>query len=110
MSPALRRTLVIAIIVELAVGGWLLASRVLRVPPALPADMVDDPLLAAEIRVLASRADRGGTPEWRTLGEGLLGQGAYAHAESAFARAASARCRTRCRRRPSRPRRAEART
>lgn len=89
MSTALRSTLVIAILVELVAGGWLLASRALRVPPALPADMSDDPLLAAEIRALAAKVDRGGAPEWRMLGEGLLGQGAYAHAESAFARAAA---------------------
>lgn len=89
MSPVLRRLLVTLLALEVAVCGWLVTRRVLRVPPVMPVEFPDDPLLGPELSAVATRADRGGAAEWRALGESLLGQGLYAHAEQAFARAAA---------------------
>ncbi len=89
MSAGLRRLLVGLLAVEVAVCGWLLGRRALRMPPPLPAAFPDDPLLEPEMQAVADAADRGGAVEWRELGESLLGQGLYADAEQAFARAAA---------------------
>lgn len=87
MSPVLRRLLVMLLAVEAVACAGLVARRAWRVPPAVPGGFSDDPLLAPELAAVAARADRGGAADWRTLGESLLGQGLYAHAEQAFARA-----------------------
>jgi len=96
MSSRVRGLLLAVLALELAVGGWVVGRRALRSPPALPAELDDDPLLEAEIREVAARADRGlgwrglgrqDAAAWRTLGESLLGRGFYAEAEQAFARA-----------------------
>jgi len=84
MTPILRRLLVAAVAVELAVCGWLVWGRLARPVPALPAAFPDDPLLAGEFAVLAERAENGGAADWMHLGESLLGQGLYGHAERAF--------------------------
>ena len=87
MSPVLRRLLVMLVVAEVAVCAGLVARRAWRVPPAVPTDFPDDPRLATELAAVAARADRGGAADWRALGESLLGQGLYTHAEQAFARA-----------------------
>jgi len=92
MSPRVRSLLVGLLAVELAVGGWVVARRALRSPPVLPAELSDDPLLEAELREVAARADRAGRSRgdagaWRSLGESLLGRGFYVEAEEAFMQA-----------------------
>lgn len=87
MSPMLRRLLVMLLVAEAVVGVGLVARRAWRVPPAVPDAFPDDPLLAQQLAPVATRAGRGGAADWRALGESLLGQGFYAHAERAFARA-----------------------
>jgi len=87
MRPALGRWLALALILDVAVCGWLVGSRLFRPRASLPASFPDDPLLAAEFTDLAKRAEQGGAEDWRLLGESLLGQGRYGHAERAFERA-----------------------
>lgn len=87
MSSTLRRWLGLVLAVELAVCGWAVGSRLLRPRASLPDSFPDDPLLAAEFAALATRAEQGGAEDWRFLGESLLGQGRYGHAERAFERA-----------------------
>jgi len=87
MSPAIRRFVLIVLAGEIAVCGWLVMSRLARPRAAIPASFPDDPLLAGEFAELAKRAEHGGPQDWLFLGESLLGQGCYGHAEQAFARA-----------------------
>lgn len=87
MNPAIRRLIVMAVVVEVAVCGWLLAGRMLRPRAVIPASFPDDPLLAGEFAAVAKRAEDGGADDWLYLGQSLLGQGCYGHAERAFERA-----------------------
>jgi tetratricopeptide (TPR) repeat protein len=87
MSPALQRFVAIALALEVAVCGWLAVGRLLRPKASIPAEFPDDPLLAGEFATLAQRAENGGAEDWLSLGESLLGQGCYGHAEKAFERA-----------------------
>lgn len=87
MSPAFRRFLAITLAIEVALCGWLVVQRLQRPRAAIPAAFPDDPLLAGEFAALAKRAENGGADDWLFLGESLLGQGCYGHAERAFERA-----------------------
>lgn len=92
MSTRMRGLLAGLLAIELAFCGWFVARRGLRTPPVLPAELTDDPLLAADLRAVAAEADRAGHSRadgaaWRTLGESLLGRGFYAEAELALRRA-----------------------
>jgi tetratricopeptide (TPR) repeat protein len=87
MSPAIRRFVLIALAGEIAVCGWLVMNRLARPRAAIPASFPDDPLLAGEFAELAKRAEQGGARDWLFLGESLLGQGCYGHAERALERA-----------------------
>lgn len=86
MSPAIRRFVMVAVVVEAALGGWLVISRLDRPRASIPASFPDDPLLAGEFAALAKRAEQGTADDWLFLGESLLGQGCYGHAERAFER------------------------
>lgn len=87
-GTAWRRFLTALIVVELAMLGGLVGWRWLRPAAALPAAVADDPLLCGEFADLARAATRGAAEDWQRLGEALLGQGQYRHAEAAFRRAA----------------------
>jgi tetratricopeptide (TPR) repeat protein len=89
VEAASRRLLLPLIAVELALLGGLVGWRWLRPAAVLPAAITNDPLLGPEIAALARRAERGAAADWLALGEALLGQGHYRHAEAAFRRAAS---------------------
>jgi len=83
----MRRWVAIAVAVEVAVCGWLAVDRLRRPRATLPTTVADDPQIGAEFAALARRAENGGAREWLFLGESLLGQGLYGHAERAFERA-----------------------
>ena len=83
----LSKGLLLLVAIEAVVCGGLVAGRLLRHVPTLPADSADDPHLSAELAVVAARASDGGAADWRFLGESLIGQGMYAHAEPALRRA-----------------------
>jgi len=87
MRSSLGRWLVLALALDVAACGWFVGGRLLRPRASVPAAFPDDPLLAAEFAALATRAEQGGAEDWRFLGESLLGQGRYGHAERAFERA-----------------------
>jgi tetratricopeptide (TPR) repeat protein len=87
-GTAWRRFLTVLIVGELAMLGGLVGWRWLRPAAALPAAVADDPLLGGEFADLARAATRGAAEDWQRLGEALLGQGQYRHAEAAFRRAA----------------------
>ncbi len=84
-----RRHLIGLIAVELAVLGGLVGWRWMRPAAVLPAPVVVDPVLGDEFARLANAATHGGGADWQRLGEALLGQGQYRHAEAAFHQAAS---------------------
>jgi len=90
MTSGPRRLLAVLLLAELAVCGWLVGGRLLRHPPALPAAFPDDPLVGAELAAIAARADGGAAGAWLELGQSLLGQGLYGHAEVALGRAVTA--------------------
>jgi tetratricopeptide (TPR) repeat protein len=90
MTRIPRRLLVAFLLVECAVCGWLVGGRLLRRPPALPGGFPDDPLVGAELAAIAARADGGAAGAWLELGQSLLGQGLYGHAEAALRRAVAA--------------------
>ena len=83
----LRNLLIALITLEMVGFGYLAWQRGQRVTPRLPAVQFDDPLILNELEQLARRAETGGSAEWQELGEALLGQGHYTHAEAAFAQA-----------------------
>jgi len=83
-----RQRMLVLIAVELAVLGGLVGWRWIRPAGVLPAAVVADPVLGGEFAALADAATRGGAADWQRLGEALLGQGYYRHAEAAFRRAA----------------------
>jgi tetratricopeptide (TPR) repeat protein len=87
MNPAIRRFVLVALAVEAVLCGWLVVGRLQRPRASLPAAFPDDPLLAGEFSALADRAEKGTSDDWLFLGESLLGQGCYGHAERAFERA-----------------------
>jgi len=87
-SPLVRRLLLLVVAAEVVFAGWAVGRRAQSVAPALPAATTDDPLIGPEFAALAERATAGGADAWQALGEAILGQGAYRHAERAFARAA----------------------
>lgn len=89
MSGSARRWIVLLLAVEAIACGGLVAARLLRPVPSLPADFPDDPLVGPELAALARKAADGGPREWLDLGQSLLGQGLYAHAEPALRRAVS---------------------
>jgi tetratricopeptide (TPR) repeat protein len=84
-----RRFLIGLTAVELVVLGGLVGWRWMRPAAVLPAAVVADPVLGDEFASLAIAATRGGAADWQRLGEALLGQGHYRHAESVFHQAAS---------------------
>jgi tetratricopeptide (TPR) repeat protein len=85
-SPS-RRLLLGLIAAELAVLGGLVGWRWSRPAAVLPAAVVNDPVLGPEVGSLARQAQHGAAPAWLAVGEALLGQGHYRHAEAAFRRA-----------------------
>lgn len=84
-----RRFLIGLIAVELVTLGGLVGWRWILPAAVLPAPVVADPVLGDEFASLAIAATRGGAADWQRLGEALLGQGHYHHAEAAFHQAAS---------------------
>jgi len=83
----IQRMVVLIIVAELLVCGYLAARQLGQHQPVLPQVVFDDPLLAADLSALAKAARGGNSRDWQQLGEGLLGQGFYAEAEPAFRRA-----------------------
>ena len=83
----LRMLLLLVVTIEAVVCGGLVAGRLLRHVPTLPAPSADDPQLSMELAAVAARAADGDAADWRLLGESLIGQGMYAHAEPVLRRA-----------------------
>jgi len=82
------RVLLVLFVVELGWCGCIVAQRLTRPVPVLPAFKLGDPLLQEDLRALAEDAERGYSREWIALGEAYLGQGFYSHAEQCFRQAA----------------------
>lgn len=83
----LRNLLIALVALEVLGFGYLAWQRAQRMTPQLPAVQFDDPLIHGELQQLAKQAESGGSAEWQELGEALLGEGYYTHAEAAFAQA-----------------------
>jgi tetratricopeptide (TPR) repeat protein len=82
MSPRVRRWILLLLAVEAAVCAGLVAARLLRPVPQLPAEFSDDPLAGRELAAVARKAADGGAADWLELGQGL-----YGHAEPVLRRA-----------------------
>lgn len=80
----LVRTLSIVLLLECLGLGWYATQYQASVIPVLPKANFDDPFYADAIKEFAEQAESGGSAEWQTLGEALLGQGFYGEAELAF--------------------------
>ncbi len=81
------RFLLLLFVVELGFYGYLVARRLSRPLPPLPAAEFIDPMVMDEFRELARQAETGSSKEWILLGQALLGQGFYSYAESCFLQA-----------------------
>lgn len=81
----LFRTLLIVLIVEAVYCGYLMFQRAARPEPVLPEARLMDPLFVEDIQPLVAQVQKNNAPyDWMQLGEALLGQGFYSHAELCF--------------------------
>jgi tetratricopeptide (TPR) repeat protein len=70
---------------ELAVGGYLAASRLREKTPPIPDLALIEPLAAGEVAALAQRAsERAGPEDWKRLGEVYLATGYFPEAEACY--------------------------
>lgn len=81
----LFRTLLIVLLVEAVYCGYLMFQRATRPEPVLPETRLMDPLFVEDIQPLVAQVKKNNAPyDWMQLGEALLGQGFYSHAELCF--------------------------
>tara|TARA_R110002095_G_scaffold194767_5_gene173186 strand:- start:3374 stop:4771 length:1398 start_codon:yes stop_codon:yes gene_type:complete len=86
MIPFIR-FLLLLFVLELGFCGYLVAKRLARPLPVLPAAESVDPLTMSDFQELARQAETGSSQEWVRLGQALLGQGFYSYAENCFLQA-----------------------
>lgn len=75
------RSLVMLLILELVLCGYLMTQKMFHAAPSYPAFKVDDAFLQERIDKLAVLAEQGETTAWQELAEALLGHGYYGYAE-----------------------------
>lgn len=81
----LFRALLLVLIFEGLFCGYALIQRAARPAPVLPDTRLMDPLFVEDIQPLVKQASEENNPfAWMQLGEALLGQGFYSHAERCF--------------------------
>ena len=81
------RLLMVLLAVELGYCGYLIADRMARPLPVLPAAENIDSRLMTDFQELARQAESGSSKEWVRLGQAFLGQGFYSYAENCFQQA-----------------------
>ena len=81
------RLLMVLLAVELGYCGYLIADRMARPLPVLPAAENIDSRLMTDFQELARQAESGSNKEWVRLGQAFLGQGFYSYAENCFQQA-----------------------
>ena len=85
----LFRSLLLIFVAECLICGYTLVQRASRPAPVLPDARLMDPLFVEDIQPLVAEVtDQNSAYDWMLLGEALLGQGYYSHAELCFAQAA----------------------
>ncbi|QDU47803.1 tetratricopeptide repeat protein [Gimesia panareensis] len=85
----LFRSLMILFVVEALFCGYFLFQRAARPEPVLPETRLMDPLFVEDIQPLVAQVKKNNAPyDWMQLGEALLGQGYYSHAELCFGQVA----------------------
>ncbi|MCA9007508.1 MAG: tetratricopeptide repeat protein [Planctomycetaceae bacterium] len=79
------RLIAIVLVLELIACGYLFVQRASRPEPVLPEQALMNPLFAEDIQPLVEQvAQTNNAYDWMRLGEALLGQGYYSHAELCF--------------------------
>ncbi len=80
----LLRLLLVALGIQVVGVGYLAVRQLSRPTPRLPDISATDPYLMEDLQRLAAAVPTGGIPAWMELGQALLGQGFYPHAELCF--------------------------
>lgn len=80
----LLRLLLVALGIQVVGVGYLAVRQLSRPVPRLPDISATDPYLMEDLQRLAEAVPTGGIPAWMELGQALLGQGYYPHAELCF--------------------------
>ncbi|MEQ8637200.1 DUF1559 domain-containing protein [Gimesia maris] len=81
------RAIAVILVLELVACGYLFVQRAARPVPMLPEKTLMNPLFAEDIQPLVKQvAQTNNAYDWMRLGEALLGQGYYSHAELCFRR------------------------
>ncbi|WP_339685094.1 tetratricopeptide repeat protein [Gimesia maris] len=79
------RAIAVMLVLELVACGYLFVQRAARPVPVLPEKTLMNPLFAEDIQPLVKQvAQTNNAYDWMRLGEALLGQGYYSHAELCF--------------------------
>lgn len=79
------RAIAVVLVLELVACGYLLVQRANRPVPLLPEKTQMNPLFAEDIQPLVEQVSQANNAyDWMRLGEALLGQGYYSHAELCF--------------------------
>lgn len=85
----LFRSLLLLFIFEALLCGYFLLQRAARPAPVLPEERLMDPLFVEDIQPLVEQVtEQNRAFDWMQLGEALLGQGFYSHAELCFSQVA----------------------
>tara|TARA_R110002111_G_scaffold234274_3_gene295308 strand:- start:29399 stop:30784 length:1386 start_codon:yes stop_codon:yes gene_type:complete len=83
------RLIIMLLGIELIISGYLIVQRGARPAPVLPPEKLMNPLFANDILALTQQVTEDNSAfGWIQLGEALLGQGFYSHAELCFGQAA----------------------
>ncbi len=83
------RLIIMVLGIELLISGYLVVQRVSRPEPLIPPQNLMDPLFANDILGITQKVKQDNSAfDWMQLGEALLGQGFYSHAELCFGQAA----------------------
>ncbi|HBL43476.1 tetratricopeptide repeat protein [Gimesia sp.] len=79
------RAIAVILLIEVLVCGYLFVQRAARPAPVLPETTLMNPLFAEDIQPLVQQVTQTNNAfDWMRLGEALLGQGYYSHAELCF--------------------------
>ncbi|WP_417390632.1 tetratricopeptide repeat protein [Gimesia sp.] len=79
------RAIAVILLIEVLICGYLFVQRAARPAPVLPEETLMNPLFAEDIQPLVQQVTQTNNAyDWMRLGEALLGQGYYSHAELCF--------------------------
>lgn len=79
------RAITVILVLELFACGYLFVQRATRPVPVLPEKTLMNPLFAEDLQPLVQQVTQTNNAfDWMRLGEALLGQGYYSHAELCF--------------------------